>query len=1267
MNSLRVSLVVLLLATGAAVRAQDGANVRGDSTQTRRRLAEAEQKLLAGKHADAADDIQRVLDEAGDDLITVDGKEYRTARRVAQGLLARLSADALRGYRDRVDEPARKLLAAAKRSNDTAPLRQLLDQYLVSRPAEEALLLLGDLLFEQGDFRAAEQTWRRLLPDSPPEFAYPAPTMEPAPVRARIVLAIIFQNDLARAKRELAAFREKHPGASGPLAGKDGPFTDTLQASLDHPPSLALPANASTDWPTFGGGANRSGRVAARLSGQWPNRPTWTAGLNPDPRLRHVDAPAGPPRRPPFGHPVVIGEHAFVTDGWQVQAFNLLNGRRSEALGFGKPVRDANTKQARPEPCPTLSASGDRLYVRVGPGVVKPGEAAKGGETAIVCVRVTPRPDGTCSLKELWRLHPPRAEEKTAVSWEGAPLVAGRRMWAAYARFEGGRVVHGIACYDPSDGAAAPDRPSWATDVCDGPDLDAAGRARHELLTLAGPNVVFCSNTGAVVALDATTGRHAWAFRYPRARRTDVAHSPHPAPATYSAGRVFVAPSDGDRVYALDPETGKLLWASGTAEGAQVLGVSAGKLVVTVESPVRSVRGLDLETGSHDRPGGWIQHEGGGELGYGRGFVTDEVIVWPTRGGLFFLRPEDGSPITQPRGAPDGGADYFGNVVYADGVLVVVNPTEMWGYVSHVRQFGPPDPRSERDPARREFEQLIDRTERALAAGDVERATAGLVDAARGRMPKPFRAWAAARLRLLDATADDLPAADLQDEWLLPPDGIPVTLGELLRRRPQRTDPRQPSPLLPFDSCRCRTEDAPSLSPGADVRRTVRLAPGSAPLRRLTGAGATPKRLYTTNPAGLAAVSLADGETTRYDSPVLLTHAAELDDGFVAAGPLAVAVYGRGPGPEWVFRVPATEPLPGRPGSTYFFFGTEPPPPELSAFRLNGAWLFARLGEHHFLALDLRARRVAWVLGADGRTGLGRAAFPHSVKFGPAVGACGRHLVVQLSDGRRWFVDAETGTVDPRPDPAGRTARVWWAHGPTAVADALPVSEDAGLVRLIDPARSVVRWTYRAGRETGLAGDPPQVRGWNDLLLVAVARNHGIEFERLDPADGEPLWRNGDSFADAGRVDLQCADADAERVVVPAGDTVVAFSAADGKVLWEAALPEANGAGGWVVRAGTRCVIAYPGTALPREPVADVVGRVVRSFGREPALWRLPGLAAGAYDAWVAREVPVVLFDPETGRRLVRFDIPAAGPAVTAVFEGGLAVVATGDRVVWLE
>jgi hypothetical protein len=55
------------------------------------------------------------------------------------------------------------------------------------------------------------------------------------------------------------------------------------------------------------------------------------------------------------------------------------------------------------------------------------------------------------------------------------------------------------------------------------------------------------------------------------------------------------------------------------------------------------------------------------------------------------------------------------------------------------------------------------------------------------------------------------------------------------------------------------------------------------------------------------------------------------------------------------------------------------------------------------------------------------------------------------------------------------------------------------------------------------------------------------------------------------------------------------------------------------------------------------------------------------YDAWVARTVPVLLLDPQTGKVLEQFDLPARGPILQAWFEGDLAVVALSDRVVWFK
>src|SRR5688572_16743044 len=70
-RAVRATAITLVLLPASLASAQPGtppapepATLRGDSTQTRKRLAEAEQKIIGGKAADAADDLQRLLDES---------------------------------------------------------------------------------------------------------------------------------------------------------------------------------------------------------------------------------------------------------------------------------------------------------------------------------------------------------------------------------------------------------------------------------------------------------------------------------------------------------------------------------------------------------------------------------------------------------------------------------------------------------------------------------------------------------------------------------------------------------------------------------------------------------------------------------------------------------------------------------------------------------------------------------------------------------------------------------------------------------------------------------------------------------------------------------------------------------------------------------------------------------------------------------------------------------------------------------------------------
>src|SRR6185436_18601742 len=77
---------------------------------TAARIADGVQKAKDGKLLDAVEQFQRVLDTAGDELVPVERSQFTLARWVVHGYLARLPADGIKLYRQRVDGQAAKRL-----------------------------------------------------------------------------------------------------------------------------------------------------------------------------------------------------------------------------------------------------------------------------------------------------------------------------------------------------------------------------------------------------------------------------------------------------------------------------------------------------------------------------------------------------------------------------------------------------------------------------------------------------------------------------------------------------------------------------------------------------------------------------------------------------------------------------------------------------------------------------------------------------------------------------------------------------------------------------------------------------------------------------------------------------------------------------------------------------------------------------------------------------------------------------------------------------
>ena len=139
-------------------------------------------------------------------------------------------------------------------------------------------------------------------------------------------------------------------------------------------------------------------------------------------------------------------------------------------------------------------------------------------------------------------------------------------------------------------------------------------------------------------------------------------------PAVVHDGRVFVAPSDADAIFAFDAATGRLLWKSDPISDdvklSHLLGVAKDRLVATGDRVLL----FDVKTGKllHAWP-----DSGQSVKGFGRGLLAGDFIYWPTKTEIEILDQR-----TALRAAPpiELGKTYHmqgGNLVAGDGYLIV--------------------------------------------------------------------------------------------------------------------------------------------------------------------------------------------------------------------------------------------------------------------------------------------------------------------------------------------------------------------------------------------------------------------------------------------------------------------------------------------------------------------------------------------------------------------------------------------------------------------
>ena len=488
-------------------------------------LERAKACLAEHQWDEAVETLRQVMENAEGKLLAVTPWRYVNLSDACQMQLAALPPEALKLYRRRIDPVAQKWYEEGVARREAKLLSTVLQRAFVSSWGDKALMALGEMRLEEGDYSAARWCWERILPVKvlPGEIntwpGYPDSTLDLATVRARLVLVSILEGSPDRAKGELSEFVRLHGDARGRLGGREVRYAAAL-AELLNQSTLWPKAKLGPDWPTFAGSPTRNA-IAPELIDvagvQWR-----VVFRSPTPSLlapleSHNSAVADNPVAPLAFHPVISQGRVFAADQAEIFGFRTDSGQPAWGdSGASIHSEPADIPLAMPGPGEslgtpryTLTIADGRLYARMGTPITnppqQPGVSIAAG--SIVCLDL--RAEG----KLLWKIS---ADEGWA--FDGAPVVAGARFFVAMRRNDIRPQAH-VACFDTTTG-----RMRWRRFVCaaETPARGTLAECTHTLLTLASGTIYVNTNLGAVASLAVEDGRINWLSLYPRARNGNL-------------------------------------------------------------------------------------------------------------------------------------------------------------------------------------------------------------------------------------------------------------------------------------------------------------------------------------------------------------------------------------------------------------------------------------------------------------------------------------------------------------------------------------------------------------------------------------------------------------------------------------------------------------------------------------------------------------------------------------------------------------------------
>ncbi len=673
----------------------------------RRHLEQAQNFVAARQWEDAIDTWRQVMQDHGDKMVKLTDRRYVSLREFCHLQLVALPHEALALFRRRVDPQAAEWYKEGLARRDPARLRQVIDQLFASSWCDDALYALGELALEQADYASARAYLEMIVPSPAPDredakasprLAIPDSQFELADVRARLVVVSILEGSAERAAQELDALVRLHPEASGRLGGRVVNYHDMLSSLLEASgdwPRLDPPF----DWPTFAGSPTRDAAARGAVD---VGALAWRAPL---PKIEDPDTTIARsygfrPRRVAEDsgamlsyHPLVHRDVVLVNTADQILAMDLHSGEAAWGHDSAAIYRDSDLPN-RPAvrsnslgaPRYTMTIHGNYLYARMGAPITSQAAEflAQPDRAYLVCL------DLNAQGRLVWRAD----VDEEGWAFEGSPAADEAGVYVAMRR-SGVRPEAYVACFDTDTG-----RVRWRRSVCaaETPARGQTGECTHNLLTLHESTLYYNTNLGAVAALAVEDGRTRWVTLYRRAQAGDLnAPAAHwyrdLNPCVYHRGLLLVAPADSDGIFALDAQSGQMLWETRHASDAvHLLGVGGENLLASGDR----LWWIDLATGRINH----LWPDGPSPKGYGRGVLAGKNVYWPTRQEIHVFDQATARHERLIALSALHGDVTAGNLVAGDGVLLIAGAEELVAFS--------------------QFSRLRDRSRDEIALGDAE-------------------------------------------------------------------------------------------------------------------------------------------------------------------------------------------------------------------------------------------------------------------------------------------------------------------------------------------------------------------------------------------------------------------------------------------------------------------------------------------------------------------------------------------------------------------